>query len=83
MVDCAQLYYSDNASEDDGGRGNLRAGVRFFAKKDERTASFLKNFQDLFEAIETKGLFPRKESRGSWKQVYQYYDLIIEAATTG
>ena len=49
----------------------------------QRTASFLKNFQDLFEAIETKGLFPRKESRGSWKQVYQYYDLIIEATTTG
>jgi hypothetical protein len=75
-VDCAQLYYLLEKGDDSASMGKLFDGVEFLRTGGDTTSSFLRDYMALFSLIERRGLFPRSEDGGDWRQIYQYYDII-------
>lgn len=75
-VDCAQLFYILHSRDDNASKGNLEGGVAFISSDANPAASMLVDFLAMFEVLERNGMFPRGEDRSTWRQVYEYYDLI-------
>lgn len=75
VVDCTQKNYAlDEQAGPDAGVGNLSGGVKYFAGKSEASRALLRDFFRVYNMAEP--LFPRRNDRGDWKQIYDYYDLI-------
>jgi hypothetical protein len=75
-IDCAQrLYVSESDTDSNNASlGNLAGGVAYLGNEDGEKLLLLRNFYRTYNLAEA--LFPRREDKGDWRQVYSYYDSI-------
>lgn len=74
-VDCTQKRYAlDDRAGPNAAVGNLAGGVEYLGADSEAAREMLRNFYHSYNKAE--GLFPRRQDRGDWRQIYDYYDLI-------